>query len=1132
MARTLIDELRRVVLEQTTRIGTPVANIHGATRPLVTKITASVASTWRLLTLPGRAFESVEEFYRAAPRGVASSQLLTTTTGIVSAASATNEPTSFLFRGALTLAQPRNFPLAVDSGGSPSASYIIVLDGRVMKRGVGSTELVLHADAGTHVLEVLVTSRAAGLAVPADLEVTATAEALAAPVWKGVTTGYKDAQTGSTRVTLQWYADARAGGWIVFRRKQAVLSMISALGPLDSRGQFSVALTGNVAASVSLGADLYAGPELIGAVVDAQYDATTTLTNVRLQLAAGLTIPNEQWAARAASTTKFAEVTRLARATSGGAVEWNDTDVAFNDYYEYVLRAYGAVDASELSPYSDSRFVHAGDTTPPGPIVIASGYPTYVYYTMRVKFHTPVDADYAGVRVYYRKQIAGSVASATSTTLTASGTAFVAAAQVNWRVRITAGTGQGQERVVSANTTTQLTVDTPWQTTPDATSTYLVFLDVAVLTDYGLPNTDDSLVFQPVDVSRTGPLQLYQFRTFDKVGHEQSEFDCVTYTLDPSTTTISADTYDNVEITVVPASTNATQITVQVTATNPSGTPQVRLQALVGSSSVLAGAAVGTYVASGSTWTFSRPAALSQPAQATFQSLLAGTVSDADEFTIAEQGRDTVTLQCKARVTATSATDITVEVTATDPLNASAALTLTVDDIGTGAGVTPLSASGTGTIVQSYTVARPVFGTGTTRVVWKVVSPGRLADYDAIDVPPQDRDTLFLNCRIEQTAVTATTVTFRVTAPAPPGASGTPTVAVLAVNNCSVTSGAAVGVYQPQDGTSNVWVISRPAFGTGQAWVQFGAQLSGCVSDTDTISVPEQGRDTVALAVSTVVTAITPSSITVRVTVNDPYGITGITLATAIAGGTGNSISPTLPQTINSGDHVDYTIQRPAFGNGTARAVFTATVSGRQPDTDAVDVPEANRDTVALTMNVAVVATSTSSTTFRVQVIDPYGVGGITLSVATQGTGVGATPSVDQTPLSSGNSVDYVVTRGAFGAGAGKAAWVASASGRVSAYDSADVSEQQRDTITLGLTAVVIAVTDAYSRVRLTALDPVPQGASTLSLSYNAANCTVYDAGTLTTGATPVAMQTGDTKDYDVYRPAREAAAGARCSHS
>ena len=51
---------------------------------------------------------------------------------------------------------------------------------------------------------------------------------------------------------------------------------------------------------------------------------------------------------------------------------------------------------------------------------------------------------------------------------------LTANAEVGNRVRIIARTGRGQQRVIISNTSTVLTIDTPWDTTPDATSRFIV----------------------------------------------------------------------------------------------------------------------------------------------------------------------------------------------------------------------------------------------------------------------------------------------------------------------------------------------------------------------------------------------------------------------------------------------------------------------------------------------------------------------------------------------------------------------------------------------------------------------------------------------------------------------------------
>lgn len=68
----------------------------------------------------------------------------------------------------------------------------------------------------------------------------------------------------------------------------------------------------------------------------------------------------------------------------------------------------------------------------------------------------------------------GTATAGSSTTLTNSAKSWSTNMWANYQVRITAGTGKGQIRVISSNTGTVLTVSTAWTVTPDATSVYSI----------------------------------------------------------------------------------------------------------------------------------------------------------------------------------------------------------------------------------------------------------------------------------------------------------------------------------------------------------------------------------------------------------------------------------------------------------------------------------------------------------------------------------------------------------------------------------------------------------------------------------------------------------------------------------
>jgi hypothetical protein len=84
-----------------------------------------------------------------------------------------------------------------------------------------------------------------------------------------------------------------------------------------------------------------------------------------------------------------------------------------------------------------------------------------------------IDGAMTGSFLWGETYATGTATSATATTLVNSAKTWTVNQWTNFQVRITAGTGIGQIRVISSNTATTLTVPT-WTVTPDATSVYAI----------------------------------------------------------------------------------------------------------------------------------------------------------------------------------------------------------------------------------------------------------------------------------------------------------------------------------------------------------------------------------------------------------------------------------------------------------------------------------------------------------------------------------------------------------------------------------------------------------------------------------------------------------------------------------
>lgn len=387
-------------------------------------------------------------------------------------------------------------------------------------------------------------------------------------------------------------------------------------------------------------------------------------------------------------------------------------------------------------------------------------------------------------------------------------------------------------------------------------------------------------------------------------------------------------------------SATATEVTIAVTGSVPdaaeNGQASVRL--ISATATLLNGPGVGATAASGTQWTFARPAAGNGPAQAVFEAFRPGAppvVSDRDAIVIAEQGEQaTYALQVTAKVTAETATSTTVQVTATDPTGDTGDITLVVDGAVNVTPPTPNVVSGPTPLVQSYAIARPAPGSGAGHVTFRATKSGRTFDTDHVTVPPQQTATL--ECRAELTETGPTVIEVTVTATDPLGGSA-PTIAIESAHGIPGGIGAITR-------NGNTFTIPRPASGSGTGRVTFRATKSGRYADSDSVDVAEQGA-AVVIPVSVRLTQVasTDASVRVRLSFSDPLGeLAADQFSISI---TQHGVA--APSQVETGTGWrEYLIGRPLPGNGPGRVQAEVSAPGRLADADTVDVPPQTVDVV------------------------------------------------------------------------------------------------------------------------------------------------------------------------------------------
>ncbi len=572
---------------------------------------------------------------------------------------------------------------------------------------------------------------------------------------------------------------------------------------------------------------------------------------------------------------------------------------------------------------------------------------------------------------------------------------------------------------------------------------------------------------------------------------------------------------------IVSSDKTTTRVQVTAAAVGTQLTPRVELLSVSGSASLNSGPALGVTASSGQEWVFNRGAFGAGAGAVQFRATLPGFTADVDEVTIEEQGRDTVHLVVQAKIVETSAGQVRIRVAVVDPFPQGtnsvtitpAALNIPSVQPGTPQQTGNVTADLNTTGAVDFIVVRPPFATGTGRVTFTATAAGRVSDSDAVDVPAIEQDTQNAECLARITNVTPTDIEVTVTSRPSSGL-----VTLQAISGAAaLLTGAAVGLPQV---SGSVWTFRRGAFGTGQGQVQFQAAAEGYVSDNDTVGIEEQGRDTVPLTARVSVVSTSATSLTVRVTAISPYQDRTVTIAYA-ANPAGLSVAPPsdptfqASQTFGGSGFRDYVISRPQFKAGTARVTFTLSATDRAPDTDAVDVPAMEQDTIYAQARARIVATGPTTVTVQVDAAPPTAAVRLVEVAGSSARIGGSLPGV-----ASASGTQWIFSRGGFQAGPGQATFEAAAADYVADRDQVTIPEQGRDTVPLIVRAQVIGTNATSVTARVAVADPFPQGFNSVSVTYAGVNVGGVSPGSgqfLTPGAS---LDTTGSIDFVIQRPA------------
>lgn len=537
MALSILESIRRLIRQDTVKIGGPVGNLYGAVNSELNLLQASPVQSWLALEVAGSTMPDVETFFQNYGIFGGRMQLMVAQDGSVSIAT-TQTGRIQLVRTTATIAQRTTMTLrvAVTQPGGECAVYV---NGTLMRRGEGVTSVPITLDVGSHDITVVSNATTTTITAPTGVELSGETDLPAPPTWVRVTTNYLDTLVGTAQNTLEWLADPKVGGYYVLRRQRVALqsteeeasptdATVLSYGELGADGAYPVVLEGDHATKLTVGSELLAEFTSLG-IISQVLPLSGDDTSVRLRLLPGQTLPTADVIGTFTYLGTFSPITQVARTTNASTLVYVDSAVTFGQAYEYALVAYGLVNPAMRSQRSEVVYVVAGDVQPPGSITFLPDYPFVDNGMVTARFTTPDDADYLGVNIYLHELVQNevafdqfenyTVAAVSGRTITINDPELPAGALVGYFVRW----DNGAEYAVASNTQGTITVSEDMLPAPTVGTSLEIFRNIKIKTDYGVPGTRDEVTFSVETLGR------YVFATFDRARNEQKDYEAAYY---------------------------------------------------------------------------------------------------------------------------------------------------------------------------------------------------------------------------------------------------------------------------------------------------------------------------------------------------------------------------------------------------------------------------------------------------------------------------------------------------------------------------------------------------------------------------------------------------------------------------